>query len=187
MADIILPETTYLERLDPLRAPGSPRQYVGIRQPVVTPQLESRTILDIIKGLAKALDAKREFETPLSQVFNFTIEEFIDAQLKGLPIDRETLMQEASGWVLSRKKPTAHSVAVRGSSRPPPERSSLFPSASVAINFPYYQCMNRPKRLADSSAWFLAAMPGSPTNAAMPTTSGCTNSTPRMRPGYTQI
>ncbi len=103
MADIILPETTYLERLDPLWAPGGPRKYIGIRQPVVPPQHESKTILDIIKGLAKALDAKHEFETPLSQVFNFTIEEFVDAQLKGVPIDRKTLMQEGI-WLAPKEK-----------------------------------------------------------------------------------
>jgi thiosulfate reductase / polysulfide reductase chain A len=104
MADIILPETTYLERLDPLWAPASPREYVGIRQPVVPPQGEAKPILDIIKGLVKALDAKHEFDTPLSQVFNFTIEEFIDAQLKGLPIDRKTLMQEGI-WLGPETKP----------------------------------------------------------------------------------
>ncbi len=103
MADVILPETTYLERLDPLWAPASPRKYVGIRQPVVPPQHEARTILDITKGLSKALDARREFETPLSEVFNFTIEEFIDAQLKPLPIDRPTLMQEGI-WLAPEEK-----------------------------------------------------------------------------------
>ncbi len=105
MADVILPETTYLERLDPLWAPGSPRKYVGIRQPVVPPQGEAKTILEIIKGLAKALDAKREFDTPLSDVFNFTMEEFVDAQMKGLPIDRKTLMQEGI-WLAPEEKKT---------------------------------------------------------------------------------
>lgn len=105
MADIILPETTYLERLDPLWAPGSPRKYVAIRQPVVAPQHESKTILEIIQGLAKALDAKREFDTPLSDVFDFTIEEFIDAQLQGLPVDRHTLMQEGI-WLAPEEKKT---------------------------------------------------------------------------------
>ncbi len=105
MADIILPETTYLERLDPLWAPGSPRKYVAIRQPVIAPQHEAKTILEIIRGLAKALDAKHEFDTPLSDVFDFTIEEFIDAQLKGLPIDRTTLMQEGI-WLAPEEKKT---------------------------------------------------------------------------------
>jgi thiosulfate reductase/polysulfide reductase chain A len=105
MADVILPETTYLERLDPLWAPSSPRKYVGIRQPVVPPQHEARTILDIIKGLAKALDARREFDTPLSEVFDFTMEEFVDAQLKPLPIDRATLMKEGI-WLAPQAQPS---------------------------------------------------------------------------------
>ena len=105
MADVILPETTYLERLDPLWAPGSPRKYVGIRQQVVPPQHEAKTCLDIMKGLAKALDAKREFDTPLSEVFNFTIEDFVDAQCKKLPVDRKTLMKEGI-WLAPETKKT---------------------------------------------------------------------------------
>jgi thiosulfate reductase/polysulfide reductase chain A len=94
MADIILPETTYLERLDPIWAPPARRKFIGIRQPVVAPQFESKPLLDIIKGLAAKLDKRHHFETPLSKAFNFTIEQYVDAQLKALPIDRKTLMKE---------------------------------------------------------------------------------------------
>ncbi len=93
MADVILPETTYLERLDPVSAHAGSRQYVALRQPVVAPQHEARPLLDIIKGLAAALDARREFDPPLSEAFDFTMEEYIDAQLKPLPVDRQTLMK----------------------------------------------------------------------------------------------
>lgn len=94
MADVILPETTYLERLDPLWAPGGTVKYVSIRQPVVEPQGEARPILDILKGLAAKLDARHEFDTPLAEAFDFTMEDFIDAQLKPLPIDRAELMKQ---------------------------------------------------------------------------------------------
>ncbi len=103
MADIILPETTYLERLDPLFSPGGTRKYIAIRQPAVPPMHESKTILDIIKGVAAELDKHHEFETPLSDAFDFTIEEYVDAQLKGAPIDRKTLMKE--GIWLEPEKP----------------------------------------------------------------------------------
>ena len=103
MADIILPETTYLERLDPVWAPPGTTQYIGIRQPVVKPQHEARTLLEILQGLGAALDKRREFETPFSEVFNFTIEEYLDAQLKPLPVDRETLMKEGM-WVPANQK-----------------------------------------------------------------------------------
>lgn len=98
MADIILPETTYLERLDPVWNPGGTVRYIGIRQPVVKPQGEAKPLLEIMQGIAAALDKKREFETPLSDVFNFTMEEYIDAQLKPLAVDRATLMKEGM-WI----------------------------------------------------------------------------------------
>ncbi len=98
MADIILPETLYLERLDPLWTPSGTTQYVGIRQPVVKPQGEARTLLEILQGLGAALDKRREFETPFSEVFNFTMEDYVDAQLKKLPVDRATLAKEGL-WI----------------------------------------------------------------------------------------
>ncbi len=98
MADIILPETIYLERLDPLWTPAGTSKYVGIRQPVVKPQGEAKTLLEILQGLGTALDKRRDFETPFSEVFNFTIEDYIDAQLKKLPVDRATLMKDGI-WV----------------------------------------------------------------------------------------
>lgn len=105
MADIILPETTYLERLDPLWTPVSNPAYVGIRQPVVAPQYEAKTILQIIQGLAKAMDKRHTFDPKLAQVFNFTMEDYIDAQLQKLPVDRKTLMRE--GMWLSPAKPAS--------------------------------------------------------------------------------
>lgn len=104
MADIILPETCYLERLDPVWAPGGTRKYAAIRQPVVAPQYEAKTILEILKGIAGALDKKHEFETPLADAFNFTMEQFVDAQLKTLPINREQLMKEGI-WLAKEEDP----------------------------------------------------------------------------------
>jgi thiosulfate reductase/polysulfide reductase chain A len=98
MADVILPETTYLERLDPIWAPAGELQYINIRQPVVKPLYESRTILEIIQGLAPVLDKRHQFETPLAEVFNFTMEQFVDAQLDPLPVDRSQLIKTGI-WV----------------------------------------------------------------------------------------
>lgn len=103
MADIILPETTYLERLDPIWSPGTVDRYIGIRQPVIKPQYESKTILEIIKGLARSLDKRHEFDTPLTEAFNFSMEDYIDAQLAPLPVDRQTLMKEGI-WLAPEKK-----------------------------------------------------------------------------------
>lgn len=98
MADVILPEATYLERLDPVFSSRGDRRYVGIRQPVIKPMYESRQLLDIIKGLAKELDKRHEFDSKLSEAFDFTMEEYVDAQLAKLPIDRKTLMKEGI-WI----------------------------------------------------------------------------------------
>jgi thiosulfate reductase/polysulfide reductase chain A len=94
MADIILPETTYLERLDPLWATPARQKFIAMRQPVVKPQHEAKTLLNMIKGIAKRLDKKHEFETSLVAAFDFTMEDYIDAQLKGAPVDRATLMRD---------------------------------------------------------------------------------------------
>ncbi len=94
MADIILPETSYLERLDPLWATSARQKFIAMRQPVVKPQHEAKTLLEMIKGIAPRLDKKHAFETPLTEAFNFTMDEFIDAQLKGAPVDRATLQRD---------------------------------------------------------------------------------------------
>lgn len=98
MADIILPETSYLERLDPVWTTPSTQAFMAIRQPVVAPQGEAKPILDIIKGIAKEMDKRHEFETPLTEAFDFTMEEYVDAQLKGTAVDRATLMKDGI-WV----------------------------------------------------------------------------------------
>ncbi len=102
MSDIILPETSYLERLDPVCSRPGTRKFIAIRQPVIEPIGEARTLLDIIKGLAPELDKRHAFETPIADAFNFTMEDYIDAQLKGTPIDRATLMQQGI-WVEDEK------------------------------------------------------------------------------------
>ncbi len=94
MADIILPETTYLERLDPLWTFPARQKFIAMRQPVVKPQHESKTLLEMIKGIAVRLDKKHEFETSLVEAFDFTMDQYVDAQLKGAPVDRATLQRE---------------------------------------------------------------------------------------------
>ncbi len=102
MADIILPETTYLERLDPLCNPAGTHKYVAIRQAVVKPQHEARTLLDILKGIATELDKRHEFDPPLSEAYNFTMEDYVDAQMEKLPIDRKTMMKQGL-WIAHEK------------------------------------------------------------------------------------
>ena len=98
MADIILPETSYLERLDPLFSPGATQKYVSIRQPVIPPQHESRTILEIIHGIGVELDKRHQFETSIAEAFSFKMEDFVNAQLSELKIDLDTMKKEGI-WV----------------------------------------------------------------------------------------
>jgi thiosulfate reductase/polysulfide reductase chain A len=78
-ADVILPESTYLERLDPVEMLGGIRPVVLYRQPVVKPVHDTKPALEIVQGLAKRLN--------LSQYFDYTMEQWIAEQVKALPLD----------------------------------------------------------------------------------------------------
>jgi thiosulfate reductase/polysulfide reductase chain A len=78
-ADVILPESTYLERLDPLHGLPGIWPVVVMRQQVVKPIHDTRANLEIVQGLAKRLG--------LSEYFDYTIEEWVAEQAKELPID----------------------------------------------------------------------------------------------------
>ena len=78
-ADVIFPESTYLERLDPVEVLSGISPVVVLRQPVIKPLHDTRSTLEIVQGLAKRLG--------LSQYFDYTIEQRVEAQVKELPID----------------------------------------------------------------------------------------------------
>ena len=78
-ADVILPESTYLERLDPVEMLGGIRPVVLYRQPVVKPLYDTKPAFEIVQGLAKRLN--------LSQYFDYTMEQWIAEQVKTLPMD----------------------------------------------------------------------------------------------------
>jgi thiosulfate reductase/polysulfide reductase chain A len=78
-ADLVLPSQSYLERTDPCSGlqGSSACACVVKRDPVIKPLYESRSVFDILKGIAGRLD--------LGEYFDFTIEEFREKQLAGLP------------------------------------------------------------------------------------------------------
>jgi thiosulfate reductase/polysulfide reductase chain A len=78
-ADVIFPESTYLERQDPLEVMSGINPVVVYRQPVIKPLHDTKTTLEIVQGLANRLG--------LSQYFDFTIEQWVNAQVKELPLD----------------------------------------------------------------------------------------------------
>ena len=78
-ADVVFPESTYLERQDPVEMMSGIQPVVVYRQPVIQPLHDTKTTLEIVQGLAKRLN--------LSQYFDFTIEKWVEAQVKELPLD----------------------------------------------------------------------------------------------------
>ncbi len=86
LADYILPESTYLERLDPI----SPSTYlvseVALRQPVVKPMYDTKPGYEIIAGIAGAAG--------LGEYFNFGVNEVIQESLKPMGLSLAGLSRE---------------------------------------------------------------------------------------------
>jgi len=78
-ADVVFPESTYLERTDPVEVLSGITPVVVYRQQVVKPVHDTKTTLEIAQGLAKRLG--------LSQYFDYTLDQWIAAQVKELPLE----------------------------------------------------------------------------------------------------
>ncbi len=61
MADVVLPECSYLEREDPVKSFGGVQPAIALRQKVIDPLYESKPVIDILRGLTKKI-SKRLFE-----------------------------------------------------------------------------------------------------------------------------
>jgi len=92
-ADIVLPDTTYLERYDVMNAPEWREPFVSIRQPVVKPLYQSKPSWWIAKQLAERLG--------LGEHFNYVnFSEVIDYQLKQMGSSIKDINQK--GGVLKK-------------------------------------------------------------------------------------
>jgi thiosulfate reductase/polysulfide reductase chain A len=78
-ADVVFPESTYLERTDPIEAMPGIWPAVVFRQQVVKPIHDTKPNLEIVQGLAKRLN--------LSDYFDYTMDQWIEAQAKDLPVE----------------------------------------------------------------------------------------------------
>ncbi len=78
-ADVIFPESTYLERTDPVEVLSGITPVVVYRQQVIKPAFDTKTTLEIAQGLAKRLG--------LVDYFSYTMDQWIDAQVKELPLE----------------------------------------------------------------------------------------------------
>ncbi len=72
-AHYVLPESTYLERLDPVHVAGT---HLVLPQPVVAPLHDTKSGGEIVRGLAQAMG--------LGRYFGFTVEQYNDALLAPL-------------------------------------------------------------------------------------------------------
>jgi len=95
LADVILPEDTYLERDDPIISFKDPYPFVALRQAVVPRLHDTRTNFEIMKGLAGRLG--------FPEFFDFDLDQLRKAQLKPLGLHPDDL--KATGiWVKDREK-----------------------------------------------------------------------------------
>jgi thiosulfate reductase/polysulfide reductase chain A len=78
-SDVVLPEATYLERLDPLESLGGIVPVAVWRQPAIEPMFESKPNLWIMQELAKRLGDE------IAEQFDFTMEEHIEHQVSQNP------------------------------------------------------------------------------------------------------
>ena len=74
LAHYVLPESTYLERLDPPLFSRSQQVEVAIRQPVVAPRYDSKSPAQIIAGLADALGLGPQLAFSVEDVANATLQ-----------------------------------------------------------------------------------------------------------------
>lgn len=77
-ADVVFPESHYLERTDPIEVMPGIWPAAVLRQQVVKPLHDTKPCLEIVQGLAKRLG--------LSDYFDYTIEQWIEAEAKELPV-----------------------------------------------------------------------------------------------------
>lgn len=95
-SDVVLPESTYLERDDDLNNPWYRQGYVGLRQAAVSPMYESRPGWWIAKELGTRLG--------VADHFNWTdAREYVDMRLEAAGLDVEQARRD--GVIVSERQP----------------------------------------------------------------------------------
>jgi thiosulfate reductase/polysulfide reductase chain A len=95
LADVILPESTYLERLDPVIGFEDPYPFLAVRNPVVEPLHDTMPNFDIMKELSGRLG--------FPEFFDYTIEEMRRAQLKPFSLHPDDMVSTGI-WTDHRRK-----------------------------------------------------------------------------------
>jgi len=96
-ADIILPDSTYLERHDPENMPSDLLPWIGLRQPVIKPLGESKEFRETIRLLANRIDP--DGSLGIKKFFSYKDEdEFMRTLFDGVPG-----LKEAGGYEYMKK------------------------------------------------------------------------------------
>ena len=120
-ADVVLPESTYLERYEELNVELFREPFVALRQPVVEPTADQKPNWWIARELAVKLGLEAFYPWK-------TIEEYLDHRLKGAGLSLAQLQKQG----LVRGAAAAHLLRGGCASRPsrrPRRRSSSTPSS----------------------------------------------------------
>ena len=84
LADIILPDTTFLERWDPESMPSSVLGWVGLRQPVIETVGNARPFRDVIYDLANRID--KDGKRGIKRYFSYgSADAYVRTQLESTP------------------------------------------------------------------------------------------------------
>ncbi|BCR03718.1 nitrate reductase [Desulfuromonas versatilis] len=97
-SDVVLPEATYLERMDPVESLSGILPVLSLRHQVVEPLFEARPNLWIMQQIAKRLGEE------VYESFDYTIEEYVEHQLQHLP-EAQTML-ETRGVYFESERPT---------------------------------------------------------------------------------
>lgn len=102
-SDVVLPESTYLERDDDLNTPWYRQGYVGLRQAAVSPMYDSRPGWWIAKELGGRLGVADHFDWADAR-------EYVDARLRAGGIDVKQARRD--GVVVDERKPIYYEEGV---------------------------------------------------------------------------
>jgi len=115
-ADVVLPESVYLERYDDLNVEWFREPFIALRQPVVESPHEQKPNWWIAKKLAEKLDLGHYFPWK-------TVEEYLEHRLTAAGLSFSQLQEE--GIILGHKQPNYFSEGV----------AEVFPTPSGKIEF----------------------------------------------------
>jgi thiosulfate reductase/polysulfide reductase chain A len=87
-SDVVLPEATYLERMDPVESLAGILPVLSLRHQCVAPLFEAKPNLWIMQQIAKRLGEEAHAS------FDFTIEEYVEHQLSLNPAARQMLEEK---------------------------------------------------------------------------------------------